>query len=174
MRSLGYCSAAEHSPCILHSHSKQPKFKSQSGHLDTSYGCVSNAQCQKSVFLVCHAECTYFCTKIAINSVFGHLVRAYAQCQKSVFAVAHGTGISLLNTCHQKCLQIPSVGVFDMHNAKNGCFRCGTPNLHLHQRCPGIPSKGVFQFQNAKKCVLLVWFAEHAYLCTNSATKCVF
>ena len=43
-----------------------------------------------------------------------------------------------------------------------------------HQKCVLIPGMGVFQMHNAQKCTLLVWRAEHTYLCTRNDNKSVF
>ena len=98
----------------------------------------------KCVFLVRGAEHAYFCTKIAIKGVFGHpasmgvfemhivcvfLVwcaeRTYLYTKiviNSVFGVVRRTHIPLHQNCERDCLRIPSMDVFEMHDAKNCVF----------------------------------------------------
>ena len=103
---------------------------------------VHNAK--KCLFLVWRAKRAYLCTRSAIKSVFG--------CRVWV--------------------------CFKYTMPKDVCCWYGAPNLHsLLRKCGAkpfwIPSMGVFEMQNAKKCVLSVWCARRAYLCTNIANKTV-
>ena len=52
-----------------------------------------------------------------------------------VFGVAPQMRIPLPQVCHQQCFWIPSMGVFEVHNAKkNVRLWCGAPNAHTPAR----------------------------------------
>ena len=94
------------------------------------------------VFFVWRAEHVHVRTKIATKIVFGYVVwmRVNEQCDKiCISGVADGTHIPLHQKCQQKCLWIPSMGVFEMHNAKKVCFWCTAPNAHTS--VPKVPTK---------------------------------
>ena len=144
--------------------------------------CVQNAQCQKSVFLVQRAERTYCCTKSATKSVFRYLVWVFLKRtmpKKCVLGVARRTRTPGHHKYHQECFWTPSMGMFEMHNAKKVFSRSARQtHIPLHpkcdQKCLWVPSTGVLEIHDAKSCVFLVWHAECTDLCINSAIKIVF
>ena len=90
--------------------------------------------------------------------------------KKVCFGVARRTHTPLHQKCDQGCLWVPSMSVFETHNAKYCAFFVWrAERIYVcHIRV------GVFEMHNAKKYVLLVWRAERTHLCTKSVFKGVF
>ena len=156
--------------------------------LETWYGCVTMDNAKKCLCVAWRSKHAYLCTKDAIKSAFlaWHPKRAYLctkytttsvleiqNVKKCVYGVAPLTCIPLHQTCHQKCFWIPSVGLFEMDNAK----KCALLEWHPKRAylCTKYTTTSVFgylvwvclQCTMPKKSAFWGWRPKHAYLCTT-------
>ena len=99
---------------------------------------------KKHVFLVCHTEDRYFCTK-TVNKIIIFVFFVWHLGEYEIpNAVCWQCGAPNTHYLHQKCKQI----------------------------CSSIISMGVVEIR--KKCVAMLWRAERAYLCTKNTDTSFF